>query len=747
MLFHGKKSNAPRDSRRCHAIHQNLMLVAVNLLVIGGIALVAATYSHRVVNQKNAVRLDSFRNSVEVLRSVSESYLRTEKGYVDDWVAYITAQDMTAEEAMEYIATTNTYVNRVAHLVDVDDWSARSTEWYNGVPWVHRYEKMVNSSDVGERAFLEKMKRLMDSKPGDVMVLGKYRVGEASQRTVVSVGAPVPIRQADGTHKKLLLLRLVPVEYLQSSWVFPATFDGAEVSLIARDGGYVVQSPSMRSSSFLEFIRGYNFQDNYNRVNDLAAQLYTTDSGLLEYKNSAGVDCFYYYTAVGVDPDLFVMGYAPVSKVYTSTTDWSIVTIVCGALLLLMLIDGGHILSINRKLRGAVETAERASQAKTQFLSTMSHDIRTPMNAVLGMTEVAKHHLDDPDVVAGCLDKVSRSGNHLLTLINDILDISKVESGKMPLNPCPFSLRDAMQEVYAMAVPGARDKNITLELQIGELPEDTLLADPLRLRQVLLNLLTNAVKYTENGGHVTFGVEERRTGSGRAALHFTVADNGIGMSEEFQKTMYASFSRGTDSRINTIQGSGLGLAIAKQMVELMHGTIDCQSQLGKGTVFHVNLEVPVASGASSPQKDSEEEITELTGMRVLVAEDNEMNWQIIQALLKEYGVLTDRAINGRNCVEQLENPQSPRYDVVLMDIQMPQMNGREATRCLRASTNPYVRDIPVVAMTADAFAEDIHACEEAGMDGHISKPIDMARVLRYLSKAKNGTLHRKEEQK
>lgn len=728
---------------------KNIILILCNMILVLGMILTAYFYSRYNQEQKNAMKVDAFCTTVEAMKQVSENYLSTEKGYVDDWAAYISGSHMTAEEALEYIRTTNTHTDRAAHLVDMEDMSARSTTERNGTYWVHCYDEMLKQNTVYSSNFLNKMQEMFSGETDKVPVLGKYRVGEL-QRTVVSVGTKVTIREEDGSDRDYLLLRLIPVEYLQKSWVFPTEFPTAEIGLITRDGGYVIQSPSLRSSNFTSFIRAYNFQDDYNKVDELAEQLETEDTGLMIYQDSAGRDSYFYYSSLGQDSDVCILGYIPVADVQTDTTDWRIVLIVCGTLGLLILIDGHHILTINRKLRHAVELAERANMAKTQFLSSMSHDIRTPMNAVIGMTEIARHHLDDPAYVEDCLNKVATSGNHLLTLINDILDISKVESGKMTLNPRAFSLQGNVEEMADMVRHDAEEKQLTLSVEFHDILQDTLFGDPLRVRQIMINLLNNAVKYTESGGKIRFEVWQNPVDgdTGGVETIFVVADNGIGMTEEFQKNMYSSFSRATDSRINTIQGSGLGLAIAKQMAELMNGTIQCDSAPGEGTIFTVTLWLPAAQEAPEIETVPVEEsgqTGEFTGMRVLVAEDNQLNWEILQILLEEYGIETDRAENGEICVHLLKAAEAVRYDMVLMDVQMPVMDGREATRRLRNSSDPYVRNIPVVAITADAFAEDISACMEAGMDGHVSKPVDMKQVVPYLRKAKNGTLHRKEE--
>ena len=472
---------------------------------------------------------------------------------------------------------------------------------------------------------------------------------------------------------------------------------------------------------------------------------------MLEYQNSDEDNCYFYYSSLKLDEDVFILGYIPVSEIKSDITDWSIVAIICTTLVVLIILDGLHVLQINKQLRKAVITAQKANNAKTQFLSSMSHDIRTPMNVVIGMTEIARKHLDDISYVKDCLDKVSMSGNHLLTLINDILDISKVESGKMPLNPCTFSLHNFIEEIEILIKQIADNKNISFTLDMNDIKYDTLIGDPLRIRQVLINLLTNSIKYTENGGHVKFSVSEisenDNDDKNSVFLKFVVDDDGIGMSEEFQKNMYVSFARATDSRINSIQGSGLGLAIVKQMVELMNGSVQCESILGKGTVFTVIIKLGITDSLpeneDNQQKLTDGHIDEFAGMNVLVAEDNDLNFMIIQTLLEEHQVTASRAVNGQVCLDILNNPDSPRYDLVFMDVQMPVMNGKEATRKIRKSENPYIKNIPVVAMTADAFAEDVYECLSSGMDEHLSKPISMSHILQVLRKARNGTLHRK----
>ena len=393
----------------------------------------------------------------------------------------------------------------------------------------------------------------------------------------------------------------------------------------------------------------------------------------------------------------------------------------------------------------------------------MSHDIRTPMNAVIGMTDIARKYADDPEKVRECLDKVSLASSHLLTLINDILDISRIESGNMVLNPAMFSVKDLTEKLVNIVLPQIEKKELEFIHDIDDFKYEYLVADELRLNQIFINLLNNAVKYTRPGGKVKLEIHEEiiLEDSSKIRLVCQIVDTGIGMSEEFQKTMYNSFERATDSRINKIQGSGLGLAIAKEMVELMDGTIVCRSELGKGTEFTVMIELPVVYGTVSRKEESvagensrkdresvagstrlkgsvenvaENEADRFKGMKVLVAEDNDLNWEILCELLGEHGVLCDRAENGQECVKMISAAEDDTYDLIFMDVQMPVMNGRDATREIRKSAREYVRNITVVAITADAFAEDMKECMEAGMNGHISKPVDIRKVLNILEK-------------
>ena len=715
-------------------------LLAANLILILGAVLAVLISSQNYRMENNRLRMESFCATVESMKQVSENYIYTEKGYADDWATYIARQNMNLAEALEYIRMANTQENRYAHIVDMDDYSAWSTNILNSERRVSCYQDLQKEDTNSSRAMLRKMRWMFRNQEDKVLVLGKYRVGE-TQQNVISVGTRVELRQENGEKRPYLLLRVIPLEDLKRTWIFPTEYSSAEISLITSGGEYVVQSASMRSRSFLDYIRGYNFEDDYNQVEELAREIRTTNQGLLHYYDYRGRYCYWYYSRFDKDSDLDILGYVPAEQIETVDINWDMTLIVCGAFLLIGLLNGWHILSINWKLRQAVADAEQANQAKTEFLSSMSHDIRTPMNAIIGMTEIAKKHLGDPDYVEECLDKVSGAGRHLLALVNDILDISKIESGKMEINAHPCSIHEMADEIVTIIRPNAEKKQITFSYWLHDILQDGVMLDQLRFNQVLLNLLTNAVKYTRPGGAVFLDISEEEVegSSDRVRLVCIVSDNGIGMSEEFQRDMYHSFSRAKDSRIDKIEGSGLGLAITRQIVDKMGGTIFCKSALGNGTAFTVKVElktVDIVSETEPADLEAEEKQSEFEGMQLLIAEDNDLNWEIIQILLEEQGIRTERAENGQEVLTMLADKPDHYYDLVLMDIQMPVMDGKEATRRIRKESRPGVKEIPVVAMTADAFSESVRECQEIGMDGYISKPVDMQQVFRALRQAK-----------
>ena len=377
----------------------------------------------------------------------------------------------------------------------------------------------------------------------------------------------------------------------------------------------------------------------------------------------------------------------------------------------------------------ALQSAERASKAKTDFLSNMSHDIRTPMNAIVGLTTLMENELDEPEKLAEHLGKLKSSGQLLLGIINNILDMSRIESGKTTLTIEPMDLSHQLDQLNTMILAQANVKKQTFTVST-RIQHKNLLADPTRLNQVLMNILSNAVKYTPSGGHIRFEVEELPRNDHYAKYRFIVQDDGIGMSAAYQKTLFDPFTREEKSGTNKVQGTGLGMAITKRIVDLKGGTIHVESAPGKGTRFEVMLEFPIDPEADKVQAEQAlpeeaEAVSPLSGMNFLCAEDNAINAEILELLLETKGARCTICSNGQEIVDAFASVRPGEYDMILMDVQMPVMDGLEATRRIRSGENPLGRTIPILAMTANAFLEDMQKSRDAGMDEHLSKPVDI----------------------
>ena len=394
------------------------------------------------------------------------------------------------------------------------------------------------------------------------------------------------------------------------------------------------------------------------------------------------------------------------------------VSVAAGAILLV------RARSFRLKMTSALHKAEEASQAKTEFLSNMSHDIRTPINGIMGMLDIAEANFDDQARVKDCLVKMRGAASHLLSLINDVLDMAKVESGTMQMLDADFDLRELLNSCCGIIEGQLNDRDVTLTKQIGPFWHPRLRGSELHIRQVLLNILSNAVKYTPDSGTINFYARETLFEEGLVHLRIEIADTGIGMGEEFLQHIFEPFTQEQQTSRTTYKGTGLGMAITKKLVDQMHGSLDVESTPGKGSTFTVRLSLPLAETAYDTPE--EEPPADLHGLHLLMAEDNELNREIAVTLLEEQGAAITTAENGREAVELFQNAPQGTFDAVLMDVMMPEMNGLEATRAIRAFEHcPPESGIPIIAMTANVFADDVKACLEAGMNSHVGKPLDM----------------------
>ena len=841
---------------------KKVLIIVVNVIIIAAILVFVAIYSGVVSRDSYRRQIEHFENMTVTMEQVTDNYLEGEQRICDVWARYINNKKMTMEEAVEYIRASHVLTDTSAHLISPDTLTGLSTRPKQGTKddyavsyeRVNLLEHMDWSDEIGRsinitRAYTNPMN------------------GEQSLAFCNTVTLYDPGKETSGS---AILLRVIPVSELEKKWVFPQTeLVNAELSMIDADGDYILRGHSFKNSSFFEFYKSYNstdpesWQQLFERV--------TSSTGSISMLNSHEQECILAFTPVTDTSGWTLLGFVPSEDLHVEEENWLLVGVVSAGLLILFLWDMGYMLSLNKRLQTTTREAESANKAKTDFLSTMSHDIRTPMNAIIGLTTVAEKNLGDTESTRESLRKISLAGNHLLTLINDILDISKVESGKLKLSPLSFSIVETVENLVTISQPMIKEKNLEFSFHINRMEKEYLYTDQLRLNQICINILSNAIKYTEPGGRISVEMREEKSSTPDCVrLIYVVADTGIGMSPEYMETMYQPFSRQIDSRVNSIQGTGLGLAITKQMVDLMGGTITCESEQGKGTTFTVELDIPIADrqredmrlepvdvlivdddeimlqtavdtleslgatveqaqsglealgmiehkhqsgrdygvviidwkmpevdgietirrirseieadipillisaydwsdiedkakeagangfvskplfkstlydrindliGKESQSIEPEDDYSDLQGLRILVAEDIDINWEIISAMLSMFGITTDRAENGRVCVDMIRDSEPGRYELVFMDIQMPEMNGLDATRAIRKLADPGAAAVPIIAMTADAFSENITECMNAGMNGHIAKPVDIKLVIKEIRRIREG---------
>ena len=835
------------------------MVIIVNVFIMIAMLIFVVLYSNTQSQNTAQRQIEHFENTTIAMERVTENYLEGEQRICDVWARYINSRNMTIDEAVSFIRISHVLPNASAHIVFLDSLSGLSSKARQDAPddYSVSYARVSLLEDV--RWISDIGSSINISRAYTNPVNGEQSLAFCNLITLYDPDTDVP--------KDAILLRVLPISELEQKWIFPQEeYENAELSMIDADGNYIIKDHSFKNSNFFEFYRSYNSGDT--AAQELFEKI-TSSTGSFSMYNSRGEKCILAYTPIASKAEWVLLSFMPMNELNVNTENWMLVGIVSVGLLILFVFDLTVMLYFNQKLHAAAREAAFANQAKTDFLSTMSHDIRTPMNAIIGLTTIAKKNLDDTESVRENLQKITLASNHLLTLINDILDISKVESGKLILSPQTFSIVEAVENLVNISQPMIKEKNIEFHFRISRMEKEYLYADQLRLNQIYINILSNAIKYTEPGGHVSVDMREDESKKpGCVQLTYIVSDSGIGMSPEYMTNMYQPFSRQTDSRVNSIQGTGLGLAITKQMVDLMNGTINCQSEPGKGTTFTVILDIPIAErqredmvlepmdvlivdddpilletaadtlkslgvtadcaesaskalemisyrheteqdysivildwkmpdidgiemtrrirstvspdipillisaydrtdiegaakkaganafiskplfrstlydtindvlGTGAKSAEPENDYSDLHGMNILIAEDFDVNWEVISALLEMYGINTERAENGRICVEKIKSAAEGSYDLIFMDIQMPEMNGLDATKNIRALDDPWASSIPIIAMTADAFSENVTECLNSGMNGHISKPVDIKLVIKEIYRIK-----------
>lgn len=613
----------------------------------------------------------------------------------------------------------------------------------------------------GQKGTLREMDILLDSPESLSFVTNAITTRDTRMVFLIRLSQPVTVESGNGP------VTLLYYGISQNMEELMPYFDCAAYG--GSSNVYVMDINGCKLFGSRKLLRGHNVYSVLERMEYLHGSTFadtkkTFEEGGLAYSNAVMEETEYFYALYRMeDAKWTLMFLVPSSAVATDTVELINATVrlimifavtmvvLCTLLVFLLLrVEQKRALAAERRNN---ETLERlngelkaASKAKSDFLTNMSHDIRTPMNAIVGITSLMEHESGLSERLRGYIQKVQLSSRHLLGLINDILDMSKIESSEVQLSNTDFFLSEQLKQVDSIIQAHARERGQSLNLSVREIRHDCLLGDCVRLRQILLNLLSNAVKYTPNGGTITFAVEETDCPVPDAAtFRFTVADTGCGMEKEFMEHIFEPFTREENSVTNRVQGTGLGMAITKNIIDLMGGEIRIDSAPGMGSHFEILLTFTLDLTAEQKRRAAEcrdrrglaeeaEGGSILFGMRFLCAEDNELNAEILEALLEMQGAACVIYRDGEELVQAFETVQPGEYDAILMDVQMPKMNGYEATRAIRTGRNPLGQTIPIIAMTANAFSDDVQQCLEAGMNLHIAKPIDMSLLEKAMAR-------------
>lgn len=749
--------------------------------------------------------------------------------------------------------------------------------------WVRDFSYLALCSEEGELQMLYgEQIQLTDPGPFFESLRNKQRkiaVGtdaEGNDIALLGVNARYPMKNGQ---RCIAMVVAIPVEYITTMLAMDREDSLVHCHIIRKDGSFVIHDGKDYPDYFSTIRAKYDadkMQEADEFIENLTASMEAGEnySAILQFgENRQQIYSTFlpnseWYLVTGLPYGVLDETVNGLSETRTIATCIAF-AIIC-ALLLVIFFRYLHLIRQQlREVEEAREIAVQATKAKSEFLSNMSHDIRTPMNAIVGMTAIATAHIDDKEQVQNCLKKIALSGKHLLGLINDVLDMSKIESGKMTLSMDQVSLPEVIEGIVGIVQSQVRGKRQSFNVHVNNIEMENVYCDSVRLNQVLLNLLSNAVKYTQEEGTIWFSLyeEESPKGEDYIRVHIKVEDNGIGMDEEFQKKIFDSYSRADSKRVHKTEGAGLGMAITKYIVDAMEGTIQVESELGKGTKFHLILDfekavikevdmvlpawkmlvvdddemlchttaealktigveaewtlsgedainlveehhrkrddyeiilldwklpgmngiqaakeirrslghdVPILlisaydwsefeeqardagvdgfiskplfkstlfyglrkyMNVEESEETHDEQSVDLSGCRVLVAEDNDLNWEVLNELLSDVGLELEWAVDGQVCVDKFSQAKEGYYDAILMDVRMPVMNGYEATEAIRAmSDRPDAQSIPIIAMTADAFSEDVQKCLACGMNVHTAKPINLDEVLSLLKK-------------
>ncbi|SEL86387.1 Signal transduction histidine kinase [Butyrivibrio sp. ob235] len=723
------------------------LIITINLLIMGFILFFIIRYANAKAEESNKNEIIAFEKMTVTTNQIITNYLEDEQRLCDVWANYInrSAEDgapMTAEDAVSYIRKAKISSEIEGHLIFLD---SPRREGLSTTPTV---------SDPSDYSVTYKNINIFDNiesesdSNGTVSLTRAYTNPMNGVQSIAFLNNVTVLEEEGGAPKEGLLMRVVPLSRLEQKLVFlKGEYENVEISLVDKKGNYVVHGKSFKNSNFFEYYKSYNAAtaEEYEHVTKEIA----SGTGTMTIKNFKKEDCILSYTPLETMKTWVLLAYIPANDLVASRSiDWLLLGIATLGFLLLLIFNSIVMMIYNRELSEAAKQANQANEAKSNFLSTMSHDIRTPMNAILGLNEMVLRDSKD-DNIRMYAESIRTAGSTLLGIINDILDFSKIEAGKMEIINVDYSFVSLLNDLINMVQKKAEDKGLSFNLDIDKNVPMVLNGDEIRIKQVIINILSNAVKYTKEGG-ITFSVKANKLQDKPNAvmLRVSVADTGIGIKPEDLDKLFVAFQRIEEKRNRNIEGTGLGMTIVQRFLDMMGSRLEVQSEYGKGSVFSFELEQKVvkwnpigdyeeAFRRSSSTLNKYHEKFTAPDARVLVVDDTAVNLTVFVNLLKRTGIQIDTAESGDECISLF---RSKSYDVIFLDHMMPDKDGIETLMEMKEITDTPNMGVPVICLTANAISGMREMYTNAGFDDYLTKPIDAERLemmlLQYLPEDK-----------
>ena len=723
------------------------LILTINFLIMGSILFFIFIYANIKAEESNQNEIIAFEKMTITTNQIIANYLEYEHHLCDIWANYVnrSAEDgtpMTAEEAISFIRKAKISAEIEGHLIflDTPDKKGISTTSKVSDPDVYTVSyKNINIFDNIEA----------ENTADDVVSLTRaYTNPMNGVQSIAFCNNVTVLDEENNELKKGLLMRVVPLSRLEQKLVFlKGEYENVEISIVDKDGNYVVHGKSFKNSNFFEYYKSYNAatSEEYGRViNEIAG-----GTGTMKIRNFKNEECILSYTPLETMTTWFLLAYIPARDlVVNRSVDWLLLGIASVGFLVLLIFNSIVMMTYNRKLSEAAKQANQANQAKSNFLSTMSHDIRTPMNAILGLNEMILRNSQDKDIRMYS-ESIRTAGSTLLGIINDILDFSKIEAGKMEIINVDYGFGSLLNDLVNMVQKKAEDKGLSLKLDIDQNIPMVLHGDEIRIKQVIINILSNAVKYTKEG-YVTFSAKAKKLEDKQDSiiLRISVTDTGIGIKPEDLDKLFTPFERIEEKRNRNIEGTGLGMTIVQRFLGMMGSHLEVESEYGKGSVFSFELEQKVvkwdpigdyeeAFRRSTSERANYHEKFTAPAARVLVVDDTPVNLTVFVNLLKRTQLQIDTAESGDESIKLFVKNN---YDVIFLDHMMPDKDGIETLREMKSITDTPNTKTPIICLTANAISGMREMYTNAGFDDYLTKPIDVDRLetmlLQYLPEDK-----------